>query len=255
MTSNAERLFAAARVRTPIEPLTDADPELTVDEAYAIQDELIGLYELDGDRVIGAKLGLTSPAKQLQMGIAEPIRGWLTQQMILAPGEGLQVDSLGQPRAEPEIAFILGRGLAGADSSPTDVLEAVDSVHPAIEILDSRYAGYRFTLPDVIADNTSGGRFVLGPGHALADIPDLGLLGCVFEADGTLRGTAAGAATMGHPALATAWLARGLAGRDRTLRAGDIVLTGGLTAVVELRAGMRVVASFDRIGSVTLECR
>jgi 2-oxo-3-hexenedioate decarboxylase len=173
--------------------------------------------------------------------------------MALQPGEPLRLDSLGQPRAEPEIALVFGRDLA-SDATAADVLAAVESVHPAIEILDSRYAGYRFTLPDVIADNASGGRFVLGPPTAPADIPDLGLICCVFSVDGVVHSTAAGAATMGHPATATAWLVRELNGHGRGIGAGDVVLTGGLTAVIEIAASMVVEASFDRIGSVAVEC-
>jgi 2-keto-4-pentenoate hydratase len=174
--------------------------------------------------------------------------------MLIAAGEPLRIDMLGQPRAEPEIALVFGRDVPGVDARPADVLRAVESVHPAIEILDSRYAGYKFSLPDVIADNASGGRFVLGPPTSPADIPDLDLIGCVFSSDGAVRSTASGAATMGHPAIATAWLVRALATHGRGLRAGDIVLTGGLTAVVELSAGMAVTAVFDRIGAVTVDC-
>jgi 2-oxo-3-hexenedioate decarboxylase len=247
-------LFETASGHRMRSPLTDDQPDLSVADAYAIQDELIALHEADGARVVGAKLGLTSRAKQVEMGIADPIRGWLTDRMVLPPGKPFEVASLGQPRAEPEIALIMGRDLDAADATAADVLPAIASVHAAVEILDSRYAGYKFTLPDVLADNASGGRFVIGPPVAPADIPDLGLLGCVFEQNGAVRAVAAGAATMGHPAAATAWLVRELSALGRGLRAGDIVLTGGLTAVAPLSAGDVVSATFDRLGSVRIEC-
>jgi 2-keto-4-pentenoate hydratase len=250
----AQTLFAAARARHTIPPLTEARPGLSVSEGYAIQDRLITLLESDGERVIGAKLGLTSRAKQQEMGIADPIRGWLTDRMALEPGEALLTGSLGQPRAEPEIAFTIARDLASPDTTQADVLSALASVHAAIEVLDSRYAGYKFTLPDVLADNASGGRFLLGPPVPPAAIPDLSLVGCVFELDGSVRATASGAATLGHPAAATAWLVRELARDGRGLRAGDIVLTGGLSAVAPLSPGSLVSASFDRLGRVSIEC-
>lgn len=252
--SLAEQLYLAAIEHHTMAPPSASGVELPLDEAYAVQEELIGLHERDGARVVGAKLGLTSRAKQVEMGIADPIRGWLTDRMSLAIGEPFEVATLGQPRAEPEIALTMEHDIRGPDATAADVLRAVGSVHAAIEILDSRYLGYKFTLPDVIADNTSGGRFVIGPPVLLSAVPDMGLIGCVFEQDGTIRATAAGAATMGHPARATAWLVRELASTGRGLSAGDTVLTGGLTAVAPLSQGSTVTAAFDRLGSVRIEC-
>ena len=135
------------------------------------------------------------------------------------------------------------------------MLAATEAVFPALEILDSRYRDYRFTLPDVVADQTSAGRFVLAGTLTSARGLDLALTGCVFSRNGDIVATAAGAAALGHPAAAVAWLVRRLAASGRGLRAGDIVLTGGLTAVVPLKRGDVVSATFDRLGTVTLACR
>jgi len=129
-------------------------------------------------------------------------------------------------------------------------------VATGLEILDSRFADYRFTMPDVIADNTSAGRFVVG-----APVPpdgiDLRLAGVVLEHNGDVVATAAGAAALGHPAAAVAWLVRSLAaeGEGLGLAAGQVVLSGGLTAAVPVRPGDVVVATIDRLGSVELACR
>ncbi|HWP63302.1 MAG TPA: fumarylacetoacetate hydrolase family protein [Candidatus Binatia bacterium] len=250
----ARRLYEAARERRTIEPLSAEHPDLGVAEAYAIQDALVDLHLADGARLVGAKLGLTSRAKQLEMNVHEPIAGWLTDRMVLEPGEPLVVGELAQPRAEPEIAFLLGRDLAGPAVTAVHVLAATEAVFGAIEVLDSRYAGYRFTLPDVVADNASSGRFVLGGAIRRAGL-DLAEVGCVFEQNGRLVATAAGAAVMGHPARAVAWLVRRLAAEGRSLRAGDIVLSGGLTAALPITAGDVVTATFGRLGTVTLACR
>lgn len=250
----ARRLYDAARERRTIEPLTVDHPDLGVAEAYAIQDALVDLHLADGARLVGAKLGLTSRAKQVEMNVHEPIAGWLTDRMVLEPGEPLEVASLGQARAEPEIAFLLGRDLVGPEVTAIHVLAATEAVFGAIEVLDSRYAGYRFTLPDVVADNASGGRFLLGGAIRPAET-DLAEIGCVFERNGQVVATAAGAAVMGHPARAVAWLARRLAAEGRGLRAGQIVLSGGLTAALPVAAGDVVAATFGRLGTVTLACR
>jgi 2-keto-4-pentenoate hydratase len=238
-----------------VAPITDELPELTEADGYRIQDALVALHVAAGSRVVGAKLGLTSRAKQREMGIAEPIHGWLLGGMGLDPGVPLEVGTLGQPRAEPEIAFLMARDLEGVDVSAVAVLAATEAVFPALEILDSRYRDYRFTLPDVVADQTSAGRFVLGGSLTSPRGIDLALTGCVFSRNGEVVATATGAAALGHPATAVAWLVRRLAASERGLRAGDIVLTGGLTAVAPLKPGDVVSATFDRLGTVTLACR
>ena len=221
----AGQLYDAASRRELVEPLTDAHAELGVDDGYRIQDALVERHVAAGARIVGAKLGLTSKAKQTEMHVHEPIGAWLTDRMALADGEDLVVASLGQPRVEPEIAFGLRSGLSGPNVTGADVLRATEWVAPAIEVLDSRYRDYRFTLPDVVADEASAGRFVIGAPVAPDGLP-LDLVGVVFEADGKLVSTAAGAAVLGHPAEAVAWWVRRIAAAGRGLDAGAVVCPG-----------------------------
>ena len=251
--AQAAHLYAAASHRDLVDPLTDAHPTLSVDDAYRIQDALVGLHIADGARLVGAKLGLTSRAKQVEMHVHEPIGGWLTDRMALAVGEDLVVASLGQPRVEPEIAFGLRHALAGPDVTGADVLRATDWVAPAIEVLDSRYRDYRFTLPDVIADEASAGRFVIGAPVSPSGIA-LDLVGVVFEADGAVVSTAAGAAVLGHPADAVAWWVRRIAAKGRGLEPGAVVLSGALTGAIRVSPGMAVDVTIDRLGHVGLHC-
>ncbi|HEV8626412.1 MAG TPA: fumarylacetoacetate hydrolase family protein [Acidimicrobiia bacterium] len=246
----ASQLLDARRDRVPIAPFTDSEPGFDLATAYEAQGLFVqGLAEA-GERVVGAKLGLTSRAKQEAMGLTEPLSGWLTDAMVLEPGVAVPLEQLIQPRAEPEIAFLLARPLE-APATVTSVLAATEAVFCAVDILDSRYEHYRFALPDVVADNCSSGAFVLGPrARRPGELEDLRLLGCVWRHRGEIVATAAGAAAMGHPAAPVAWLANRLAATGEALPAGSIVLSGGLTAPVPLTPGTSVTAEFDGLGTV-----
>jgi len=248
--SIADALIVAERERKAIAPFTDAAPDLDADTAYQAQ-RMVVQHRLDrGERVIGAKLGLTSRAKQEAMGVHEPLYGWLTSGMVHPSGEPLPLGELIHPRVEPEIAFLIGRELT-APATITSVLEATEAVFAAVEVLDSRYEEFRFRLPDVIADNASASRIVLGPRARAADeLCDLRLLGCVLRARGDVVATAAGGAVMGHPAAAVAWLVNKLSPEDWRLERGALVLSGGLTAPVPMRPGSVVSAEFDGLGTV-----
>jgi 2-keto-4-pentenoate hydratase len=227
----AARLHRAWANGELLSPLTEEFPTLGVEEGYRVQDALIAHWEAEGQRVVGAKLGLTSRAKRREMGIGQPIYGWLTDLMCLEPPG--PVDDLGGPGV-----------------TAVHVLAATRAVAPAIEVLDSRFRDYRFSLPDVVADNASSGRFVLGGGFVDPADLDLATLGCVLELNGEVVATAAGGAVLGHPARAVAWLARTLAVRGRGLRAGQVVLSGGLTSAVPLGPGDLLTATFARLGDV-----
>jgi 2-oxo-3-hexenedioate decarboxylase len=246
----AARLEKAASDRTAISKLTDEFPDLDISTGYRVQREL---RTTAGD-LAGWKLGLTSPAKQAQVGVSSPIYGFLPAIGCVALGEPLDTSVLIQPRCEPEIAFTLGQDLEGPHVGPADVLAATSGVAVGIEVLDSRFIDYGFTPADVVADNTSASRFVVGSPVACTDI-DLRLVGVVLEKNGKLVSTAAGAASLGHPALAVAWLVRQLAEHGEGLAAGQIVLSGGLTVATPVGPGDVVVASIDRLGSVELDCR
>jgi 2-oxo-3-hexenedioate decarboxylase len=250
ITGLAARLAKATADRAAIPPLSDGLPGLDAATGYAIQ----AVAREAAGPLAGWKLGATSRAKQAQVGVHEPVRGFLAGASALDLGEPLVTAQLIQPRAEPEIVFVMDRDLSGPAVTAADVLAATAGVAAGIEILDSRFVDYRFTMPDVIADNTSAGRYVVG-----APVPpdgiDLRLTGVVLEHNGEVTATAAGAAALGHPAAAVAWLVRALAAAGDGLRAGQIVLSGGLTAAVPLRPGDVVVATIDRLGSVELACR
>jgi 2-oxo-3-hexenedioate decarboxylase len=251
--SIADTLIGAERARKAIAPFTDADPKtpgLDAGTGYQAQ-RMVVQHRLDhGERLIGAKLGLTSRVKQEAMGVHEPLYGWLTSGMLHPHGEPLPLDQLIHPRAEPEIAFLIGRELR-APATITSVLEATEAVVAAVEVLDSRYEDFRFRLPDVIADNASGSRVVLGPrARNPGELCDLRLLGCVLRAHGEVVATAAGGAVMGHPAAAVAWLVNKLSPQEWRLEPGSLVLSGGLTAPVPMRPGSVVSAEFDGLGTV-----
>jgi 2-keto-4-pentenoate hydratase len=245
----AARLSKAVADRTAIDQLSDDVPELDLAAGYAVQR---ALRDAAGP-IVGWKLGVTSRAKQLQVGVSSPLYGFLAGANALDLGEPLETSELIQPRCEPEIVFLLGRDLAGPHVTAADVIAATSGVAVGIEVLDSRFRDYRFTMADVAADNTSAGRFVVGTPVPPAGI-DLRLVGVVLEHNGELVATASGAASLGHPAAAVAWLVRTLAADGEGLRAGDVVLSGGLTAAVPVGPGDVVVASIDRLGTVELGC-
>lgn len=250
----AERLITAATDRIATTPLTDDYPELDVATAYTIQDAVVSARRRAGFEVVGAKLGLTSAAKQQQMNVDEPLYGWLTHDMQIDTGEVLICDNFIQPRCEPEVAFLLGEDLEGPGVTAARVLAATDLVFPAVDVLDSRFAGYSFKLPDVVADNSSCAGFVLGGQGIDPSGFDLRLTGCVFEKNGELLATASGAAVLGHPAASVAWLVRKLAERGQGLEAGHIVLSGSMTEAVAVAPGDVITARFDRLGTVEIPC-
>jgi 2-oxo-3-hexenedioate decarboxylase len=235
-------------------PFTDTDPALDATLAYAVQDLVVAARQGRGARIVGAKLGLTSRAKQARMNVDQPLYGWLTSDMLRPTGAALDLERFIHPRAEPEIAFLLGSEIA-LPATVTSVLAATAQVFGAIEIIDSRYDAFRFRHPDVVADNASSAGVVVGSVAVTpADAGDLRLTGCVLRAEGEVVATAAGAAVLGHPAESVAWLANELDGRGRRLPAGAIVLSGGLTDAVPLRHGGHVTAEFDGLGVVEVSC-
>ena len=248
--SNAARwasyLLEAEAARSAVAPITDSEPHLGVEDAYAILDEQLSRRLERGEQVVGAKIGLTSRAKQEQMGVREPIFAWLTDAMMLAAEEPVVLSELIHPRCEPEIVFVVREALEGPGITAADVLDA-STVGCGLEIIDSRYADFRFTLADVIADNASSARFTLGAVQRTPDF-DLTVTGCLFEDGAELVATAAGAAILGNPAEAVALLANHLGRRGRRLEAGWIVLAGALCNAVPLHDGSHVTATFGHLG-------
>jgi 2-oxo-3-hexenedioate decarboxylase len=249
----AAALIGAERERVPLaEPFAARGELHDAQIAYDVQDAVVADRAARGGRVIGAKLGLTSAAKQQQMNVDEPLYGWLTSDMLIPSGEAADLDALIHPRAEPQIAFLLAEEIAGA-ATIASVLAATESVFSAIEIIDSRYDAFRLRHLDVIADNASAAGVVIGSRpRPPADAGDLRLCGCVLRVDGRVRATAAGAAVLGHPAASVAWLSEELHRRGRRLPAGSLVLSGALTESVPLVAGTAVTAEFDGLGTAAV---
>jgi 2-keto-4-pentenoate hydratase len=246
----AARLQQAATNRRAGQPLSDTHPDLTEADAYAIQ---AALLRLKGGTRAGYKLGFTSAAMREQMGVDHPNSGVLLACMRLDDAR-LPAGTLIQPRVEPEIAIQLGRDLSGAAVTPEQVAAATAAVLPAIEVVDSRYRDYRFKSVDNLADNSSAARYVLGAPRALADLGDLGQVAVRLEIDGVPVDEGQGDAALGSPLLAVAWLVTHLNQFGEGLRAGEVVLTGGLTRAHALPAGHTVRAQFDRgLGSVVLQ--
>lgn len=251
----AEELAAAERDRRQRSPFTDADPEFDLETAYEAQWLGVQAKVDAGQTLVGAKLGLTSKAKQRVMNVDAPLYGFVTSSMLAPYGEPVDVGALIHPRVEPEVAFLMARDVTGP-ATVTSVLAATEAVFAAIDVLDSRYADFRFTLPDVVADNASAGLFLNGARAVRpADLDDLALLGCVLRVDGEVAATATGAAVMGHPAASVAWLANQLAARGDHIRAGWLVYSGGLTEPVPLTPGVAVTAQFQGLGTVEVHGR
>jgi 2-keto-4-pentenoate hydratase len=249
--SIADELLAAYRSGKTLPPLTSTHPGLTVDQAYAIQQRQTDVRTKAGAGVIGFKIGLTSVAMQQQLAVDQPDYGHLFTDMLYAADSPIPTSAFLQPRAEPEVALVLADALHGPGLSITDVLSATAYALPAIEIIDSRITDWRIGLEDTIADNASSGGLVLGGTPTTISGRDLSLLGCVLRRNGRIQHTGAGAAVMGSPLQAAAWLANTLTARGAALAAGHIILTGSITAAVAVQAGDSITATLDQLGSVT----
>ncbi|MGA4720945.1 2-keto-4-pentenoate hydratase [Fictibacillus nanhaiensis] len=241
---------------TEVVKITDQYPELSIEEAYDLQKELIERrMEKTQTKRLGIKLGLTSKAKQEMMGVHEAIYGYLLSDMLAFEWEPLQQHRLIHPKAEPEIAFIMGEDLMGSDVTASDVMRAAKYVVAAIEVIDSRYKDFRFTLPDVVADNCSSAKLILGSKLVRPEDLDLANIGMVMSKNGEMMTTGAGSAVLGHPAEAVAWAVQKLAERGEGLLKGDIVLSGALSEAIAFDMDDTIVAQFDGLGSVTLSSR
>jgi 2-oxopent-4-enoate hydratase len=249
----ARRLFEDERASRAGQPLSDEYPEMTLVDAYAVQLAYVAARVAAGAHVAGHKVGCTNPVIQQLFKIDRPDYGHLLDDMLLADGTAISMRQLILPRVEPEIAFVLREPLRGPGVTPTRVLMATAAVVPCFEIIDSRIQDWRITFVDTVADNGSSARCVLGDRIMPVDGLDLRLLGVVLERNGEVIATGAGAAALGHPAAAVAWLANTLAERGQFLDAGHVVLPGALTTAPPARAGDVFMASFAGLG--TVRCR
>ena len=238
----------AARTATAIAQLTESKPELTVDEAYAVQAMSLARRYARGERRVGMKMGLTSRAKMAQVGVDEMVWGRLTDAMRIEEGGSLSRARFVHPRVEPEVAFLMKAPLSG-DVSAAEAMAAVAAVAPALEIIDSRFKDFKFNLPDVVADNSSSSGFVIGPWCDPAT--DVGNLGLVMEIDGRPVQIGSTAAILGHPVRSLVAAARLVARWGERLEAGWIVLAGGATAANPVSPGMQVRLTMQALGAVS----
>ncbi len=248
--SRVRTLLEAEAERREIDRI-DPDAELSEDEAYGLQVEYVDARVAAGDRVVGLKTGLTSRAKQETMGVHQPILGHILDSSVVSEGTPIACDQLIHPRAEPEIAFLLAADLAGSVSAAQARL-ATGLVMPAVEIIDSRFANFRFGLSDVIADNTSAARVVFGSANLQPNDIDLRTMGMIYSKNGSVESTAAGAAILGNPWEALAWLARRASALGKPLKAGDLVLAGALADAVFVTPGDHVLVEFAQLGSLSV---
>lgn len=242
----AERLDTAMRDAHAVPQLTEP---LSLDDAYAVQTASLARRYARGERRVGVKMGFTSLAKMEQMGISEVIWGRLTDAMQVADGGTVPFGRFVHPRIEPEIAFLLGTDLP-AEVGEADAYAALAGIAPALELIDSRYENFRFSLSDVVADNSSSSAFTVGPWQD--PFPNLADLGFTMAIDGEPKQTGSSAAILGDPIRSLVRAARLAAGAGEPLKAGDIVMAGGATAAEALRPGNRVTLDVDRLGSVSV---
>jgi 2-keto-4-pentenoate hydratase len=247
----ALRLHEAQRTCRPVDLLSLAHPGLDENWAYRIQDE--GL-RLRGGRRAGFKLGYTSAAMRAQMNIDHPNFGVLTADQAVDPALAvLDRSALIHPRVEPEIALLVGRRIAGGGHDRNSIWRHVDAALPAIEIVDTRYHEYRFTIADNIADNSSSARFATGAPCSLRRCGDLRLAGVVLSCGARPLDQGTGANALGDPLLALAWLANFLDARGQAIEEGSVILTGGLTKAHEAGRGDCLIGEFGGLGSVRVQ--
>jgi len=246
----AARLLQAHDAATPCRNLRDLLDPADVDAGYAVQEINTRAWLDRGRRIVGRKIGLTSPAVQRQLGVDQPDYGMLWADCAYADAEPIPVHRTLQPRAEGEIAFVMGRDLTSDGLILTDLIRAIDFALPAIEIVGSRVENWDITIVDTIADNASAGLFVLGgTPRALGDF-DPRLCGMVLERRGEPVSVGAGAACLGNPLTAALWLARKMVQVGRPLRAGEVVLSGALGPLVPVGAGDVLELRISGLGTV-----
>lgn len=251
--SYGDELYNALSTRTPVEPLTDRDSDITIEDAYHISLQMVNRRVEAGERIIGKKIGVTSKAVQNMLNVHQPDFGYLTDSMVFASGAEMPVSELLiAPKAEGEIAFILKNDLIGPGISNADVLQATDCVMPCFEIVDSRIKDWQIKIQDTVADNASCGLFVLGDKAISPQHIDLVTAGMVVEKNGAIISTGAGAAALGSPLNCVAWLANTLGEFGIPLKAGEVILSGSLVPLEAVQAGDYMRVDVGGIGSASV---
>lgn len=250
-----DELFEALQRRQVVAPLTEREPDISIDDAYHISRRLFERRLAAGERLIGKKIGVTSKAVQNMLNVHQPDFGYLTDAMRFESGAPMPISQrLIQPRAEGEIAFILKHDLqgplageAGDAVTPAQVVAATASIHPCFEIVDSRVRDWKIKIQDTISDNASSGLFVMGEGRSAVDF-DFFSCGMVVEKNGAVISTGAGAAALDSPLNCVAWLANTLGAYGIGLKAGEVILSGSLVPLEPVVAGDHMRVSIAGLG-------
>lgn len=247
-----DELYNALINRQAVEPLTNREAGITIEDAYQIQLRMIARRLDAGEHVVGKKIGVTSKVVMDMLGVNQPDFGHLLSGMVFNEGEPVDTSKLIAPKAEAEVAFILKNDLTGPGVSAADVLRATECVMPCFEIVDSRIRDWKIKIQDTVADNASCGVLTLGGTRRSPRDLDLALAGMVLEKNGEIISTSTGAAVQGSPVNAVAWLANTLGRLGITLKAGDIILSGSQSPLVPVVAGDSLYCSVGGLGSTSV---
>ena len=249
----ALELHDALANRRPVDPLSTRHPDLSVADAYKIQQAGLARRVADGAVRVGRKVGLTSEAMQTMLGVRQPDYGVVLNTMVVGAEEGIDATALIAPRIEVEIAFLIERPLKGPNVTREHVLAATSRVAPALEVIDSRIADWQITIVDTVADNASSGLVILGESRALADVDVVAERATLRVGSREVSGS--GAAVLGHPAEAIAWLARALDPHGDGIAAGEFVIPGAVAAALPIAPRDHIRAEFSTLGTLETTVR
>lgn len=247
-----DELYQAFVARRPVPPLLAREPDISIEDAYRIQQRFVARRLAAGERVVGKKIGATSKPVQEFLGVYQPDFGILTSGMVFQEGDSIDLGQMIQPKAEAELAFVLKHDLQGPGITAMDVIRATDYVLPCFEIVDSRIENWQIKIQDTVADNASCGVFALG--ETRIDPQQLDLAACELQMfkNGQPAGRGLGAAVQGHPCEAVAWLANTLGRLGIPFRKGEVILSGALAPLVPVGAGDRIHMTISGIGAASL---
>ena len=247
-----DELYQALIDRKAVDPLTDREPGITIEDAYQIQQRMVQRRVEKGETIVGKKIGVTSKVVMDMLGVNQPDFGQMTSGMVFSEGEAIQASSMIAPKAEAEVAFMLKRDLMGPGVTAADVLRATECVIPCFEIVDSRIKDWKIKIQDTVADNASCGVLTLGGVRRRPQDLDLALAGMVLEKNGDIISTSTGAAVQGSPVNAVAWLANTLGRLGIGLKAGEVILSGSQSPLVPIVPGDSLVCSVGGLGTASV---
>ena len=250
----ASELFLALRKQEKIKPLTDRYPDIDINDAYQISRKFLSLREDEGEEIVGKKIGVKSKVVQEMLGVNQPDFGFLTNAMQIQNKSNFTIaDSLIQPRAEAEIAFILKEDLYGPGVTKDDVISSTAKILPCFEIVDSRIDDWQIKIQDTVADNASCGIFILGEGECSSEKFAMDELEVEVRKNGEFLSEGKGSAVQGHPAEAVAWLANTLGEYDIPLLKNEIILSGSLVPLEPALPGDKFFMELKGVGTCEVD--